>query len=309
MNPEPLLVLQSGQQIGPFPHEAVRDMLRAGTLSLQDMAWQAGMPEWLPLEALFPDLATEVMAASKTTDPGPAPVQFALPAERSFTAFAPDAFGYPFRGDGVIILLGGTVLFSVLGAVPAVGIYGTITAIALWGYLLLMLQSVVQGTAQGEEVLPRWPGFTGFAELFEIWSQWFVVLAVCFGPAYGVYLSATAESALRPEFNWPVIVGLAVVGGLYFPMAVLGVAMFDSVSALNPRLVLRSIFAAPGHYLLLLATLTGLMTVQALTGRLSDHVPFVGTLVDNFDRLWSAVVFARLIGGLYYVNRRKLGWF
>lgn len=172
-----------------------------------------------------------------------------------------------------------------------------------------MLQSVVQGTAQGEEVLPRWPSVAGFAELFETWAQWFVVLAVCFGPAYGVYLAAVSESPTRPDINWPLILSLAVAGGLYFPMAMLGVAMFDSVSALSPRLVFRSIFTVPGNYLLLLATLAGLGTVQALTGQLSDHGPFLGTFVDNFDQLWSAVVFARLLGGLYYVNWRKLGWF
>jgi hypothetical protein len=225
------------------------------------MAWQDGMPEWLSLEAVFPDVAAELTATPTPARPNPAPARSTQPTERSFAAFALDAFEYPFRGDGMIILLAGTLLRSVIGAVPAVGMYGTITAIAQWGYLLPMLQSVVQGNAQDVQILPRWPGLTGVAELFETQPQWFVVLAVCFGPAYGVDLAATAESANRPEVNWPVILGLAVAGGLYLPMAVLGVAMFDSVSALDPRLVLRSIFAVPGNYLLLLAAPAGLVTV------------------------------------------------
>lgn len=306
MNPEPLLILQGDQQLGPFPPEAVRDMLRTGTLSPRDLAWQEGMPEWLPLEAIFPDV-TAATASAGTVPSGVAhTVDLALPAERSYPASVADAFSYPFRGDGFIILLCGTLLFSVLGVVPAIGLFGTVMSIATWGYLLLMLQSVVQGTAQGEEVLPRWPGFTGFGELFETWLQGFAVLVVCFGPAYGF---SVAASMGRSELHGLVALGLWLVGGIYFPMATLGVAMFDSVSALSPWVVFRGILTVPRHYLLLLVMLVALSAVQWLTGRLSDHVPYLGTFVDNFDRLWSAVFFARLLGGLYYVNRRKLAWF
>ena len=45
MTPTSLLILQNGQEVGPFPAEAVREMLAAGSLSPQDFAWAEGMPE------------------------------------------------------------------------------------------------------------------------------------------------------------------------------------------------------------------------------------------------------------------------
>ncbi len=306
MTPASLLILQNGLEVGPFPAEAVREMLAAGSLSPQDFAWAEGMPEWVPLEALFPGV--EAAAA-----PAPAPVAAkpwpGVASERSFASFVGDAFSYPFRGDGLIILGTGTVVFTVVGAVPKFGLFGLALSIGMWGYLLLMLQSVIHGTAQGEDTLPRWPSMTDKGELLEKWFQWLATVALCFGPAFAVLTIAEANHRTVPESDLLLAGGLGFVGALYFPMAALGVAMFDSLAALNPLLVLRAIFAVPAHYLLTLVVFAGLIAVKALTGELADAVPGLGVLVDQFDALWSAFFLSRVLGGLYYVNRLKLGWF
>lgn len=306
MLPASLLILQNGQEVGPFPREAVREMLAAGSLSPQDLAWAEGLPEWVALEALFPDVEA---AAAPVNAAVTAPSQPGLAPEKSFASFVGDAFSYPFRGDGLIILLTGTVVFTVLEWVPKFGLFGLILSVGMWGYLLLMLQSVIHGTAQGEDTLPRWPAMADKGELVEKWFQWLVTVALCFGPTFAVLKIAEANHQEVPESDLLLAGGLGFVGALYFPMAALGVAMFDSLAALNPLLVLRAIFAVPAHYLLTLVVFAGLIAVQALTGELADAVPYLGALVDQFDALWSAFFLARVLGGLYYVNRRKLGWF
>ena len=306
MTPTSLLILQNGQEVGPFPAEAVREMLAAGSLSPQDFAWAEGMPEWVPLEALFPGVEAAVAPVPTTSVPQPAPV---IAPERSFASFVGDAFSYPFRGDGLIILLTGTVVFTGLEWVPKFGLFGLILSVGMWGYLLLMLQSVIHGTAQGEDTLPRWPSMTDKGELAEKWLQWLVTVALCFGPAFAVLKIAEANHREIPESDLLLAGGLGFAGALYFPMAALGVAMFDSLAALNPLLVFRAIFAVPAHYLLTLVVFAGLIAVQALTGELANAVPYLGALVDQFDALWSAFFLSRVLGGLYYVNRRKLGWF
>jgi hypothetical protein len=306
MTPASLFILQNGQQVGPFPAEAVREMLAAGSLSPQDFAWAEGLPEWVALEALFPGVEANVAPVPTTSAPQPAPV---IAPERSFASFVGDAFSYPFRGDGLIILLTGTVVFTGLEWVPKFGLFGLILSVGMWGYLLLMLQSVIHGTAQGEDTLPRWPSMTDKGELVEKWFQWLVTVALCFGPAVAVLVAAEMKHPDAPEPDLLLAGGLGFAGALYFPMAALGVAMFDSLAALNPLLVFRAIFAVPAHYLLTLVVFAGLIAVQALTGELANAVPYLGALVDQFDALWSAFFLSRVLGGLYYVNRRKLGWF
>ncbi len=300
MIPNELLILQDGQQVGPFPADAVKEMLRAGTLSPQDFAWGEGLPEWVTLGSLFPIPVTPPAPAVAVGVGGDGP--------RSYASFVLDAFSYPFRGDGAIILISGTLFFAVLGGLgrlPVAGLVGRILSVMLWGYLLLMLQSVVHGTAQGEQTLPSWPKFEGRGELIEKWLQWLVTIAFCFGPAFLVATFGAKEDG--PD--WRVVSALALVGAVYFPMAMLAVAMFDTLAALNPLVVVRAIVAAPLHYLLTLIVFAGLAALKVVTGRLEAAIPYVGGVIDQFDALWSAVFLARILGGLYYVNRNKFNWF
>jgi hypothetical protein len=52
-----------------------------------------------------------------------------------------------------------------------------------------------------------------------------------------------------------------------------------------------------------------LAAVQLLASQLNSTIPIAGVLIDKLDELWSAVFLSRILGGLYYVNRRKLSWF
>jgi hypothetical protein len=43
---------RAGQQSGPHTLNEVRDKLRSATLSLNDLAWYDGLPDWIPVSQL-----------------------------------------------------------------------------------------------------------------------------------------------------------------------------------------------------------------------------------------------------------------
>ena len=295
--PDEYLLLQNGQQMGPFPLETLRQMVEAGTIQREDFVWRDGMPDWVTLGSLLPAEANEPSGHRGPILPDD------LPPEKGFGWYLKDAFSYPFRGDGFIILALGTILFTVL---DFLGFFSLFLSAAAWGYLLLMLQQVIHSTAMGEDRLPNWPDFDGFGELFTKAIQWFVVMIVSFGPA--IFLGGAAEKEDTATL-WFATLAAFVVGGIYFPMAILSVGMHDSVGGLNPLGVFQGIFRVPGQYILTLVIFFCLAALQFAAGKLSSMIPIGGILIDKLDELWSAVFLSRILGGLYYVNRRKLSWF
>ena len=302
--PESVQLSVNGQVTGPFTVDNIRAMLATGSITAEDYVYGEGMTEWISVDAYLADAPVSAAAITSYTTPSD-PVAFgtAPTIENSFLRFTIDALAYPFRGDGLFILSIGTILFTVLNFLGAFSLYLTIAG---WGYLLLMLQGIVHGTASGDHVLPSWPEFSGFGELLGKWFQFFATLAICFGP--GIFLVFQGERLDNVGYG---LAGLALgLGGLlYFPMAILAVAMFDSLGGLNPILVGKSIFAVKGHYFVTLVVLAIVLAIQGLTTGLSRVIPIAGHLLDELDALWSAVFVARLLGGLYLVNRQKLGWF
>jgi hypothetical protein len=262
------------------------------------------MAEWVTLDSLFPGVGPAHQAPTPVADEVQS--QESGSREPGFGTLVSDALSYPFRGDGVIILITGTLVFTVLNFV---GQFSFLLSVASWGYLLLMLQQIVQGSANGEQRPPTWPEFEGFGELLVKSSQWVVAILLCFGPGFFLLIGLKEDGS-----PFRVAAGLLALlaGALYLPMSLLGIAMYDSVAALNPMLVVRSIARIPGQYLLTLAVLVLLGGLKALTGKLGDlpgALGIIGHVVDGFDGLWSAFFSARLLGGLYHLNHRRLGWF
>ena len=290
--PDSLYLLKEGQQSGPHTHAELRALLDSGHASHGDHVWAEGWPDWVTLGSV-PGMVPAPEAASSAA--------FDLPPERGFGALILDALAYPFRGDGFLILALGTILFTVL---DFVGMFSWIITAAAWGYLLLMLQHVLHGTAMGEDRVPNWPDFDGFGELLGKTFQWIGVLVACFGP--GIFLLVTARDN---EVRMTAGAAALLLGLLFGPMALLSVGMHDTLSGLHPGLIVRSIFRAPGHYVAMLLVFVALACLQVLAGQLSDRVPVAGIVIDKLDELWTAVFVARVLGAFYFVNRRTLSWF
>ncbi len=300
--PESVQLSVDGQVTGPFNVDNIRAMISVGSITVEDYVYGEGMTDWVTVDTYL--AGAPVSAAAIALSPQAAASSNATPTiEGSFIRFTIDALAYPFRGDGLFILSIGTIFFTVLNFLGAFSLYLTIAG---WGYLLLMLQGIVHGTASGDHVPPSWPEFSGFGELLGKWFQFFATLVICFAP--GIFLVFQGERLDHGGYGLAGLI-LGLGGLLYFPMAILSVAMYDSLGALNPLLVVKSIIAVKGHYLVTLMILAIVLAIQGLTTGLSRILPIAGHLLDELDALWSAVFVARVLGGLYLVNRQKLGWF
>lgn len=53
---------RNGERHGPYKEEEVRQWLRSGQVSRDDLAWHEGLADWQPLSALFPDEAQSTAA-------------------------------------------------------------------------------------------------------------------------------------------------------------------------------------------------------------------------------------------------------
>ena len=109
-----------------------------------------------------------------------------------------------------------------------------------------------------------------------------------------------------------VSVGLALIGLSYLPMALLAVAMADSIAGINPLFVIPSILKVPVEYLVACCILIAVFIVQVVCNVVLDRIipiPVVPALLSGFVSLYFLTAEMRLLGVMYYTNKEKLNWF
>ena len=219
-----------------------------------------------------------------------------------FFASLPRAFCYPFQGNGVILLIGGTVFFFILGHLPLIGLI-------LTGYLFAYAKSIIVSTANGRKDPPDWPDFTDWKDdILVPYLQLAALVLVCFGPAFviSVWRPGTEAEARIAHF---VAFGF---GAFFAPMGMLALAMFDTVAVLNPIALAWSVVRVPLHYVVAAAAFEtvfllywfGASALQRLV-----PVPLLPDLIASFINLYVISVGMRVLGLLYVNNQDEFGWF
>jgi len=237
---------------------------------------------------------------------------------QSFFQRLPGAFAYPIGKGGTLLLILGTLLYLILDFVryvarfaPGYGKIGLgILTVFSYGYLFAYMQKMVIATAHGEEHLPGWPEISeGWSDVTRPFWMFATTLVVCFGPAVG-YMVWTAGA--DGDFNLFVFVPVVALGFLYFPMALLAVCMSDSVSGLNPLVVLPAIARMPVHYFAACVVLFVVVVLRFFSEKALHTVipvPVVPTVLAAFLALYFLAVEMRILGLMYYSNRNRFGWF
>ena len=310
---------RNGEQTGPFSRTQLESMLRATEADPEELAWTEGTPDWRPLRELF-------AGVDDSGNPPALPSPVNLPAPQTEDSFGQRLWGslsYPFRGNGAILLVAGTLFFAFLGVMTRYGtILGWIPYLLASGYFLATLQGVVQSTGAGDSSPPTWPDITNWVEdIIGPCLKWMLSLAMAFGPAIFCFWMAFAmerDFSLSVEFEsrqqalwFGAALAMFILGVIYFPMAILGVAMSDSLGALSPGFVVRSIAAVPGAYAAVVAMLLALLLLQGVIHALLRRVPIpmVEYFTGAFCSLYFGFVQARILGVLYRSHRDRLGWF
>lgn len=225
---------------------------------------------------------------------------------RTFIQSIPEVLQYPFTSNGIWTLLIGTLLYVVLAYTAQ---FDLRVAVVASGYLLAYLLKIVVAASKDEPELPDWPDFM---------SPWQEIIRPClmvvscgiasFSPLLVyLYLLHSDGGNSRPTIMFP----LAAWGLLYFPISVLAVGITKKFIHLSPITFGQALVRLSGQYmfaaglLLLMVILRYLLNTFLVT---SLSVPVVPTLLTGLLSLYFLAVFVRLMGVIYYRNRRELGW-
>ena len=232
-------------------------------------------------------------------------------SQKQFWGELAGLLGYPLKGSGLVTMIVGTIFFVVMSVATAFPLIGIIIAIIVAGYLLKFYTAVVQQSAKGYKTPPYW-GEIEFLNLRDLVCTFFrtVFVAVFSFCAPLIYLWHTRQF----DEVFYALIGLSV---FYFPMAFLAVAYYESIEALNPIPVFRSMGRALGHYIVvvvlfyvLLGLDWGLYIALGLAkvtrGGLGES--FMLVVVHRFLSLYLFTALMHLLGVFLYCNKRRLNW-
>ena len=252
----------------------------------------------------------------------PVQVQLARPAApKSFFNLLPGGFAYPFKGNGLLLLIVSTIVLSLLNMFRGIAMGGLFSwglALIALGYLFSFMQNIIHATANQEEEMPDLPGFD---DVLGGAFRMIVTVLFCFAAPVALGVAKVFEWADIPT---SAIIGTVVLGCLYFPMAFLAVAMKDSVLAANPLVVFPAIFKAPLGYLVTALILEAgygmqkigdflMLLVQQQSYRTRSmailFLTFAIRAFWSFAGVYLLTVSMRILGLLYVTNKHKFGWF
>ncbi len=244
------------------------------------------------------------------------PFQFRQAPSKGFYAKLPGAFIYPFKGAGVLILLCATIAFAALGFVGA-GIFGIFIKIALYGFVFLFMQNIILLTTSDEKLTLCFPDVSS---LFGAALQLAGTVLASFWLAIGLAIAKYFDVEIPSE----AILGSVILGGIYFPMALLVVAMKDSVMAANPLVVIPAMVKVPLKYSVTVVLLLGVFGIRQLGSMISSVSGTVALRTHDQSTFFAAVgiqavwalisvyllsVTMRILGLFYNASKQQLGWF
>lgn len=217
-----------------------------------------------------------------------------------------DIFLYPISVPGLTVL-GIIILIPLLISIVAmlmgplgffVSIPGFFINIVIGLYLYWYLVECIRDSALGGLRAPETLGTTpGLGEMFSQTLNIFVCFIIFIGPV-SIYFLYTRK--IDPIF-WA-LAGFAI---FFFPMGLLAVIVFDSFSALNPIVLIGSIFSTFFQY-------CGLVLLFIVVGFLAGRVPEIPSPILGFGfyclSIYLTFVGAHLLGRFYWKYQGKLNW-
>jgi hypothetical protein len=239
--------------------------------------------------------------------------------ERSFYQLLPSAFAYPFQGDGVILMIAGTLFYlfvEFVARAPAFAIMGKgavlVVFIFAYGYLFAYQMRIIASTIEGRDQMPDWPDFTGFEDVARPFIQVLVTVIACVVPGL-VSLVVFKEQ----DWGWAVAVAFFSLGAIYLPMAFLAVSLFDALEVLNPLFIFPSILRVLREYLVAFGVLAGGVVFNILINFVLERfipathlgVAVLSGLLSGFVGFYLLTVEMRILGILYRTQQDDLGWF
>jgi len=220
-----------------------------------------------------------------------------------------DMFLYPITVSGVIHL----VIFSFLPRMllplghlaywlhPP--IFGLGFLVIYVGYLLYCLSDYIRDSADGNRRAPDInispTVLLHMGELILPILNMFVCVVVCVGPLLA-YFTITK----RTDFIFWLLITYSI---LFLPMVLLAMVLFDSFRALNPVLIVGSMFSVFFQYCGLILLFSGFGGLIALITSTFLQQPIFGHFFGTVC-IYLTMVMAHLLGRFYWRYQEKLYW-
>lgn len=242
-------------------------------------------------------------------------VRRARSAAKGFYSQIPPAFAYPLRGNGLVILIGVTLFFSLM-MVLRLGFLSLILGGIAIGYTFAYMQGIIHTTAVGDETMPDAPGMD------DLWDGCLKLIGTILGSFALPIALEIARATGQPIPGWALTASY-LFGCAYFPMAVLVVAIKDTLLAVIPTEVLPAIWRTWRSYIPMAILIIFVFILEEFGGEA------VGTLAQGsapkgslslmgvallLNVVWSFVTFylltvnMRVLGLFYRTHKAQLGW-
>ena len=208
-----------------------------------------------------------------------------------------DILLYPVSVSGIaniFVITFGPIVVSIL---PFGGLIGCIFSLYACWYLAECVKDSAAGEIRASSVMASSDDDLG--GMFWSWVNIFGCYLVCFGPAAGYSLMTE-----RQDITYWIILAS---GTFVFPMFFLAVTLFDSNSAWNPFRLIVSIIKTFPQYLLLTGCLMGVILVFHILPVASGG--FIVPIIAQIVILYVFLIYAHLIGRLFFKNQDRLDWF
>jgi len=124
-----------------------------------------------PEDAGVPGTAPVFARIAAVPESGPRPLTglpplLPLEARKGFYRQLGGAFGYPLKQEGVLILICGTVVFTLLSWARflMVGFLFIGISVTSVGYTFAFMQNIISSTVNGDDEMPGWPDVSEFVD-------------------------------------------------------------------------------------------------------------------------------------------------
>jgi len=219
-----------------------------------------------------------------------------------------DIFLYPISASGLVNL---AILSFLPRMLPPLGhlnywihLSPSIAIIVVFvGYLIYCLSDCIRDSAGGNRRAPDIelsPSILlNAGELIWLILNTFICVAVCVGPLVA-YLIITKQTDI---IFWL----LVTYGVLFLPMVLLGLVLFDSLRALNPILIIASMFNVFLPYcglVLLFFAVCGVIAIILVIMPQSFIISYLLSAVC----IYLTMIMAHLLGRFSYKYRERLNW-
>ena len=210
-----------------------------------------------------------------------------------------DVLKFPFKGTGKYILIIGVILSLILSVASYIPLLGIIIAIGASGYFAAYFFAIINSTASGKDEACDWPDFRDFwSDLVGPWLLMLSAMFFSFGPSLILILIFDPSDIVRT--------GLLALGFIHLPMAILRVAIFNTMGSAFWLNTFPVIMNCLSQYFILLLILGALIVINMVIDGIISSIPVLGWFLGFFLWMYSLMVGGRVLGLFYRDNRRIL---